>query len=359
MSGNDSKNSKRRKQGGPSKSPQDFAKQRDPIPLDPLTRALRRSPMTLEEMAQKWGSTKGGALDAVQALQSKGLNIHELGGAWTIPKHAVPAPTDRWKWSAKDGIYRFGLIADTHYGSVHCREEVVEELYDWYAAEGIERVYHCGNWIDGEHRFNKYELVDEGHGTQAQINYFVKRYPQRKGITTYYVAGDDHEGWAFQREGIDVGRLLQHTAEQEGRKDLVYLGYKEAFITLEHPETKKHARMLIDHPGGGSAYALSYAAQKRVEASQPGEKPAIWCFGHWHKCGVFLIRGVHCILVPCTKDLDTFGRKKGLEYHIGGLIVEAEQDPGGAILSLTPKIRMWLDRGYHNAQFSPDCPTSL
>lgn len=335
------------------KKTEEFAKRREPIPLGPLTRALRRSPMTLKEMAQKWGSSKGCALDAVQALQEKGLNIHELGGAWTIPKHPDPTAPEKWKWSSKDGIYRFGLIADTHYGSVHCRESVVEELYDWYAAEGIERVYHCGNWIDGEFRFNKFELVDQCHGMQSQIDYFIQQYPIRNGVTTYYVAGDDHEGWYFQREGIDVGRLLQNCAEQAGRKDLIYLGYKEAFITLEHPDSGRHARLLVDHPGGGTAMSVGYSAQKRIDAAQPGEKPAIWAFGHWHKAVYFQYRGVHAIEVPCTKDLDTFGRKKGLQYHIGGIIVECEQDPGGVITALTPRFRMWLDRSYH-AAYSPD-----
>lgn len=298
--------------------------------------------------------------DAVDALldefRDAGANLVRHGGRWSIDRYMAPDSERAWKFTAKDGRYRFGLIADTHLGSKHYRADVAEGLYDWFAAEKVDAVFHCGNWIDGEARFNKHELVPEAHGMQAQIDYMVEHYPQRRGVTTYYVAGDDHEGWYSQREGVDIGRMLSDTASRAGRTDLVYLGYKEAFITLEHPKTKKHARLLVDHPGGGSSYALSYAAQKRVEAAQGGEKPAIWCFGHWHKHGYFIVRNVHCILVPCTKDLDTFGRKKGLEYTIGGAIIDAYQDEGGAIVQVNPQFRLWFDRGYYNQQFSMSGP---
>lgn len=294
-----------------------------------------------------------------QEFHRNGANLIERYGLWSIDRHMAPQSDSAWKIVGKAGMpYRFGLIADTHLGSKYCRLDVLEQLYDWFADEGISVVFHCGNWIEGEAPFNRHELVPGAVGMQSQLDYFVEHYPQRRGIETRYVAGDDHEGWYCQREGVEIGRMLQDTAHRAGRTDLTYLGYKEAFVTLEHPKTGHHARMLIDHPGGGSAYAISYAAQKRIEAAQSGEKPSIWCFGHWHKSGYFVVRGVHCVLVPCTKDLDTFGRKKGLEYVVGGAIIEAEQDSGGAITGLVPKFRLFFDRGYHNQQFSHAGPVS-
>jgi len=338
----------------------EFAKQSKPIELGKLTTLLRRQSLTLDEISQKFKTTNGAAIDAIQALKDKQLNLHEMGGAWSIPRTQPPpgrGPSHKFI-SEKDGSYRFGLISDTHHGSVHCREDVVDELYDWFAAEGINRVYHCGNWIEGEHRFNKFELIDQAHGMQSQIDYFIKKYPVRKDITTYYVAGDDHEGWYYQREGVDVGRLLQSCALQEGRKDLFYLGYKEAFVTLEHAQSKETARMLVDHPGGGTAHAISWRPQQLIKNAQPGEKPAVWAFGHWHKHGYFIDRNVHILLVPCTKDVDTWARKKGLLYTIGGLIVELEQDIGGAITGCTPRFKLWMDRGYYNHQYTPDRSTA-
>lgn len=302
-------------------------------------------PMTISQIAERFKTSKTRAMEALEAL---GVMVIERGGVWQALNRPPQMEQDRSRHFVKSdakGGYRFGIISDTHYGSNYCREDVCVALYDWFAAEGITRVYHAGNWIEGVASFNRHELV--AFGMDAQLNYFVENYPQRKGITTYYVAGDDHEGWWTQREGVEIGRALENAAREAGRKDLVYLGYKEAFITLEHAKSKKHARMLIDHPGGGSAYADSYAAQKRVEAAQPGEKPAVWVFGHWHKIGYFRPRGVHVVLAGCTKDLDTFGRKKGLRYDVGGMIVEMRQDEGGAIVDFTPRIKTFFDRSYH------------
>ena len=323
-----------------------------------VRKALLREPMRVERLAAKLKVAPEHVAAAIEHLRNVGANIVERDACWSIDRYLAPPTEAAWRLASPDGKYRFGLVADTHLGSKHERLDVLHDLYDWFAAEGVRTVFHAGNWIEGEARFNKHELVPSAHGMQEQLDYFVEHYPERTGVETRYVTGDDHEGWYAQREGVDIGGLLQATARKVGRVDLVHLGYKEAFVLLEHPKTKKHARMLIDHPGGGSSYAVSYAAQKRVEAAQGGEKPAIWAFGHWHKSGYFFTRGVHCILVPCTKDLDTFGRKKGLEYHVGGVLVDAEQHPGGAITQVTPRFRMYYDRGYHNQQFNLSGPVA-
>lgn len=326
---------------------------------DKIRRALLNGECTVDDLMTRFGLRPGQVRRVFDAFRKAGANLVERAGRWSIDRHMAPDDESAWTMRGVTGKpYRFGLIADTHLGSKHCRLDVCDELYDWFAAEGISTVFHCGNWVEGVAHFNKHELVHGAHGMQEQLDYFVEHYPQRKGVETRYVAGDDHEGWWSQREGVDIGRMLSDTAKRAGRRDLVYLGYKEAFVTLEHPKTKKHARLLIDHPGGGSSYAVSYAPQKRVEAAQGGEKPAIWCFGHWHKSGYFVARGVHCILVPCTKDLDTFGRKKGLEYVVGGVIVEAWQDPGGAITQVVPRFKLFYDRGYSNQQFNLSGPVA-
>jgi predicted phosphodiesterase len=318
---------------------------RDSAPVVPLAALKRAFPLTLDGIAERFKTSRVRAAEALSAL---GNMVIERGGVWNMLREPPKLEHEDKRHLLKSdahGRYRVGIISDTHYGSAYCREDVCEDLYDWFAAEGVRNVYHAGNWIEGTAPFNKHEL--SAFGMQAQLDYFIERYPQRQGVRTLYVAGDDHEGWWTQREGIDIGRALEESARAAGRHDLVHLGYKEAFITLEHAKTKKHARMLIDHPGGGSAYADSYAAQKRVESAQSGEKPAVWVFGHWHKLGYFHPRGVHVLLAGCTKDLDTFGRKKGLRYDIGGMIVDMKQDEGGAIVELTPRIRAYFDRGYH------------
>lgn len=337
---------------------EEWARDGEPPPPLEIKRLLRRGRYSLEALARRFHCSRGLALDAIDLLRKSGVNVQQFADDYSIPSEPAPVqegPLHRLVSDAK-GHYRFGIISDTHYGSKYAREDVAEALYDWYAAEGVKRVYHAGNWIDGEARFNKYDLIERAHGLQAQLDYFVERYPVRRGVTTYYVAGDDHEGWYAQREGVDIGRMLEDTAKAAGRTDLRYLGYMEAFITLEHKTSGRTSKMLVMHPGGGSAYATSYAIQKIIEALQPGEKPGVLVAGHYHKLEYLNVRGVHCIQAGCTKDLDPFGRKKKLQYHVGGWIVDLWQDAQGGISGCRPWLRQFFDRSYYNDQFSLSGP---
>ena len=316
---------------------------------------LRRRGGSLLDIARHFRCTEGMALDAVNELRASGVPIALYGDTYAVPKVTpqVEFSPDRHLIKSDDeGRYRFGVISDTHLGSKHERLDVCETLYDWFEAEGVKTVLHGGNWIEGEKHFNKHELLDCAHGRQAQLEYMIARYPHRPGIRTLYVTGDDHEGWYNQSDGGDIGGDLERLARQRGRDDLVNCGYVESFFTLEHARTGESAKLLLQHPGGGSAYALSYAPQKVIESLQPGEKPAVVIFGHWHKMEFANIRGVWSLQAGCTKDLDTFGRKKRLSYHVGGSILELHQSERGEIDMAVPHMRYFYDRSYYNGQFS-------
>jgi hypothetical protein len=98
---------------------------------------------------------------------------------------------------------------------------------------------------------------------------------------------------------------------------------------------------------------VSYAPQKIAESWQPGEKPGVAIFGHYHKMEYLVTRGVHVIQAGCTKEVDSWARKKRLSYHIGGWIVELWQDPQGAISRCRTEAHTWYDRGYYNFQWNP------
>jgi predicted phosphodiesterase len=325
-----------------------------------LRSLLMHGSMSLDEISVHLKITRGKALDLCDALRSKGANVFQAGELYSIEKQ--PVPTERrdelhlYRSDAK-GVYRFGVVSDNHLCSKYAREDVLNDLYDLFARDGITRVYNAGNWIDGEARFNKFDL--KVHGMQEQVQYFANNYPQRKGITTYYVAGDDHEGWYSQREGVDIGRMAENAARELGRKDLFYLGYMEAYITLQHAKTKKTTQMLVVHPGGGSSYAISYAPQKYVESLQGGEKPAVVIFGHWHKMAVFNYRNCWIAQAGTTEDQTPFMRKLKLEAHVGGLIIELHQDENGAITDCISQQRRYFDRGYYNYQFNPAGPLGM
>ncbi len=318
------------------------------IERDKLVALLRKVPITLDEIATRFSVSKGQALDALGGLQAEQINVREAGGTWSIEK----AP-ERMAGKGNDLVsdadhkFIFGFVTDNHLGSKYARRDVLNDLYDRFAARGITNVYNAGNWIDGESRFNRFDLLPEAHGFDAQVRYLVENYPQRPGITTYVVAGDDHEGWYVQREGIDIGRYAERCMREAGREDWDYLGYMEADLRLVNGESGAYSIMRVLHPGGGSAYAISYKPQKILESYEGGDKPAVVLMGHYHKQEILNYRNVWIIQGGCTQDQTPFLRKLTIEAHIGGQIVTLEQDPAtGAIISCNDMFR-YFNKGYY------------
>jgi hypothetical protein len=308
--------------------------------------------------------SQGQVLDLINEMKTEGVNVHALGDRWSIEKDPLQAFTMGELpvyESRPDNTFVFGATSDNHLGSKYERMDVLEDLYTRFANREVDRVFNAGNWIDGYGRsgFNRNDL--RLHGMDEQLDYLAEAYPKRDGIVTYAVAGNDHEGWWGQREGIDIGRHAENIMCNHGREDWVNLGFMEAHVRLRNANTGKESILAVVHPGGGTAYALSYSVQKIIEALEGGEKPAVGLYGHYHKLGMFLIRNVFCLMTGCTQDQTTFMRSKvKQEAHIGGAEVELEQDPEtGAIIAMTPKIIRYFNKGYYNDRWSYGGPVVL
>jgi hypothetical protein len=235
---------------------------------------------------------------------------------------------------------------------------VLADLYDWYESQGVTTVLHAGNWIDGDARFNRHDLV--AHGVEEQCQLLAETYPQRKGITTYAVWGDDHEGWYAQREGIDVGGYNEGIMRRNGREDWVNLGFMEAYIPLKNANTGKQSMLSLVHPGGGSAYALSYSIQKIIESLEGGEKPAVGIYGHYHKLMSANIRNVWAMQSGCCQDQTPFMRKQRIEAHVGGMTVRLHQHPeSGAIVQCDPMQRRYFARDFYDTRWNRSGPVNL
>lgn len=224
-----------------------------------------------------------------------------------------------------NGVVLVGALGDTHLCSKYERLDLLHMMYDMYESEGVRTVFHTGNYIEGEARFNQNDIAV--HGMDNQLRYFVTNYPKNKGITTYYVDGDDHEGWYTQREGVNVGERLEDIARREGRDDLSYLGYMEKDIQLsEHSD--RFIRVV--HPGGGSAQAVSWTSQKIIGAIEHDDAmPYIMFVGHYHKAE-FLpnYRGVNIFQTGTFQEQSPFMRKKLLRADIGAWIVRIRYQDG-------------------------------
>ncbi len=197
--------------------------------------------------------------------------------------------------------------------------------------------------IDGDHHFNKHEVVCRG--LDAQSEYLAQVWPKKKSITTFFITGDDHEGWYINREGVNVGSYIQTKFEQHGRKDFQFIGHVEADILL--PGKKTQSVMRLIHAGGGTAYATSYSTQKIVESYQGGEKPRILCVGHYHKANFDYAREVYTYQGGCTCDQTTFMRKKKLAAHVGGWIIELTINDDGMVIRSKGDWIPFYDKGVY------------
>jgi hypothetical protein len=247
---------------------------------------------------------------------------------------------------------RLGLVADTHLGCQEARLDVLHAQYDLFEREGIRHVLHAGNLVDGFiPKINAASVFVLTPDDQAQ--YAIDNYPARRGIVTHFITGDDHEGW-WIKQGLNWGVLLKHMANAQGRADLDYIGHVEADVEIKCPHAKKNPIIKVQHPGGGSCYARSYAPQRTVESFTGGEKPDILIQGHYHVSGYWNERNVHTITLPGMEDQTIFARKKRLRMEVGAALLEFKVNELGVITRCRCEFNMYFDRAYYRTFLRSD-----
>lgn len=309
-----------------------------------FVRFIKQSPKSVIEVADRFDISPKAVNEMVKSLIDRHVIINSESNMLLL-NDAIPKLEAETIDMRKHGSNQLviGGIADTHIGSKYERLDVLNSLYDRFADAGVTSVFHGGNWIDGESRFNKTDIYC--HGLGNQVDNFIQKYPQRKGIKTYIISGDDHEGWYVQRENINIGSFMQDQAVKAGRDDLIDAGYMERDFTL----AQKHgaATLRLIHAGGGSAYAVSYTSQKYVESLQGGEKPQIILVGHYHKFEYGYPREVHTVQLGCCEDQTPFMRKRKLQAMVGGCIIRIGQSDTGIITSFSVDWMPYYDKKFY------------
>lgn len=300
----------------------------------------------------------GRSITSVERKLARGLtttvNLTDKSAEQQIRPDVVLPPRDRGYLPLSEidcGEWvEFGLVSDTH---LCCKEERLDALhatYDLFSELGITNVLHAGNLIDGYvQRINGGSVY---HTTiDGQCQYAIDNYPQRKGITTYFITGDDHESWF--KEGFNIGAYLGYLAVDQGRTDLKYIGHVEADVELKTGSSRTIIK--VQHPGGGSSYARSYTGQKIVESFEGGEKPAILISGHYHVSNYMVERNIHVISMPGFQDQTIFARKKRLRMEVGGAVLRFKVNPrSGAVTRCQVEFVMYYNRGFYKAFLRSD-----
>lgn len=304
-----------------------------------------RTSRTVEQLSDHFGLPPREIRAALAVLEESATLIEVVDDTVTLESdlqmHEAPQRIDMSKYAETE--IAFGWTADNHLGSKYERLDVLEALFDRYEAEGVKTVYQGGNILDGEATFNKFDIY--ARGVEEQVANLIEKWPRREGIITYFVTGDDHEGWYVQREHLNIGEKIEHDAYRAGRDDLRHLGYMERDIAYEQPGGS--ARIRVIHAGGGSAYATSYTSQKYVETLQGGDKPQIVLVGHFHKFDYSYPREVHVIQMGATQDQTPFMRKRRLQSHVGGGIAWVKQNTLGIFTSVKVEWIPFFDRRFY------------
>ena len=307
---------------------------------------------TIIELANRLNISPKNVEDNIKWLQDQqflvDVSLEDVGMAQPDPSYKSSITSVSIDRLLSGGWVKFGVLSDPHVGSRWTRWDVINTMFDIFQREGIREVYVPGNVCEGESRVNKEDV--KIWGFERQIKCFVTMWPQHDGMVTKYITADEHEGWYIRREGVDFGRRMEQTARDAGREDLIFLGHVEADVKLVSSFGSERVLRLV-HPGGGTAYATSYAPQKIVESYQGGEKPHILLIGHYHKQGNFQIRGVHTVLCGCCADQSIHMRKNKINAEVGGWIIKVQFGQEGEIVRFSPEWFGFYDRGFYEKHY--------
>ena len=300
--------------------------------------------MSIETFMNKFNLSNAEVKGIVELckLYGKDVSIEPYEDTLIFKKNASKVPI-----TSKPGIddsklnhTEICVVSDTHFGNIHNQLHLLNKVYEEAYNRGIKTVLHVGDVLDGYYQ-NRPESPRQQflHGFDEQVGYVVDMYPEIDGMTTYYILGS-HDETHYKN-----GQATANNWISRCRKDLIFLGQDNGEKVINK------VKIVLDHPGGGSAQSLSYKPQKRIEIMESHLKPKILLIGHYHKSYAFSYRNVQCLLVPCLCDTTQFQQKQGLQNVVGAYFLDIYSDQYGNIQYFEPeeilfgKNDMWDETG--------------
>lgn len=303
------------------------------ISLEQVNKIYRyiKNDMPIEDFMKKFNVNRkelDGILLACQ-VYGKDIDIISSDDNEVFKKKVKPTGYHLNKKSMLDGKLihnQICVVSDTHFGSIHNQLHLLNRIYEECHKRGIKIVLHVGDIVDGNYP-NRPENPRQQflHGFDQQAGYVVDMYPKVEGLTTYYILGS-HDETHYKNGQATINEWVSRC-----RDDMVYLGQDVGEFNLDG------VKIVLDHPGGGSAASLSYKPQKRIEVMESLHKPKILLIGHYHKSYSFTYRNVQCVLVPSLCDKTQFQQKQGLSNALGAYFLDIYSDKRGNIQYFKPE----------------------
>lgn len=262
-----------------------------------------------------------GILDML-SLMGKPVEITDVNGELVVYKRQKAKVHNTVKPPKEElNVSTFGVVSDTHYGSIWCQPSMVNTFAYVAYNRGITDMLHIGDISDGDYSRIRPNHVHEVflYGATGQKDYVLEHLPKYKGMTWRVICGSHDQTHLFNY-GMDFGKTLA-----EERNDIIYLGQDKATINYGNCEVE------LFHPGGGCARILSSKPQNGIDQFESNHKPNMIVCGHYHKVYGMLYRNVLEYMTGCNVDQSSYMMKNQLPNIMSNCFVTLWYDNNGDI----------------------------
>jgi len=260
--------------------------------------------------------------ELLKQIKKQGINEQDLG---TVIKNLKSIDPKKYRPKVidfNDKHLRYGYFADAHMGSSFYRPDVMDDLVHMFKKEGVEFVINVGDTLEGMSNREGHIFELDHVGMSAQMKFFEEEFKKLSAFKVYSIeAQSSHGGWSNNKsnQGFNIGEELSMRAP-----NYEFVGFDEQDLILDNG-----LKLRLRHPGGGTAYALSYKAQKYIESIGGGNKPDILHTGHFHKYCKLFYRNIHSIDSATLQNQSPFMKKIGTPAHVGYGIVDVYMKKNG------------------------------
>ena len=293
--------------------------------FDKLYRLMKREE-SFNSLKDRLNMSSNELYGLIDMLQQYGRNIDivDIDGELVVRKYFQKRKHYEVK-PPKEELHmkQFGVVSDTHYGSIWSQPSMVNTFcYEAYN-RGITDMFHIGDISDGDYHTIRPDYVKHVflYGATAHVDYAAKTLPKYPGMKWKVICGSHDESHSFNYGPFDFGKEL----EKRRKNDLEYIGQDKGIVCFDK------CKIELFHPGGGTSRILSTKPQNGIDQIPSNTKPNLSLRGHYHKVYYMLYRNIHMLLCPCNVDQSRFMMKNEIPNLMGDYFVTIWYDDNGDI----------------------------
>lgn len=287
---------------------------------------LMKKEEKFSDLKNRLGLSDNELYGIIEVLQQYGrpINVTDINGEIVVQKkfqkrrhYDVKPPKEELTMKT------FGVVSDTHYGSIWSQPSMVNTFaYEAYN-RGITDMFHIGDISDGDYHTIRPNYVNEVflYGATAHGDYAAKTLPKYPGMMWRYICGSHDQSHSFNYGPFDFGKYLH----EKRPNDTEYLGQDRGFFYYDK------CKIELFHPGGGTCKTLSTKPQNGIDQMESGTKPNLSLRGHYHKVYYMMYRNIHTLLCPCNVDQSSFMMKNEIPNLMGDYFITIWYDDNGDI----------------------------